>query len=738
MNTSIISEIEGIKRKILNEIEMLKHNKELNYLCDYLTSVLNNMEYDNTDDLSLKKYKARLEVFLSLVMGYLNKILLSKTNESIFDNTTEEHNNKRKELESSIEEDINYLVTNIPFLGENLLDKYSKLKNKYNLEFDETINSTKRRLNVDLGIIDEPIYSLYPDTNTVCSSYINTLIAFKSLYIDPLKQLIDNDKKVREIFKRAYNTLKDEKALDAVKQLEQNYINKVNECCDKKSSLYLLASQETMIRDGLKLDGIVDDEETRLRYERKIKWLDLNSLVDTVLDIEKYVNATGRLSEEFYLAVYALVEKDKYMLRKYNECNHLYERLSDITKANIERIFLKRIEDREDSYEIILKLKKDGYLSVFDENYQTFFNTCEFRIKNDFRLEDYKKDMPYKLDIVRGNFIDTHFNLIEKKTGKRLGSYFNTQERELISIGDIIKFQYVKVRLNSAYKCCVYLDRNGNKLNTPDGIDIIDYAFGYYIAQNGANKEIYDSNFKLVTTIKNIYSLGGELLIDYNSKKSIIINDNTVVLLDENFKKIGEYYLFHLIDDYSSLYWKICDTDKITFNDGVLTIHFIDAYNKEKHTYYYDFNNMKVIDHFEYPADKEFRINFIYSEGIYPFYDKESRKLGYKDITGTVIGNTEYYATYPFINGVALVSDYTTDHLFINRNGETTKCSTMEHGYGFDNIYRYNLRDKYYDQFNAKRESHKVIRNTNSYYIPCRKYISEIDFDNPESIKKIS
>ena len=73
---NILNEIEYLKEKIDNEIELLSYYKELSYVCDKLKEELASHKYSLDNVLSMKKYKAFLEVFLTQRIGYINKLIV--------------------------------------------------------------------------------------------------------------------------------------------------------------------------------------------------------------------------------------------------------------------------------------------------------------------------------------------------------------------------------------------------------------------------------------------------------------------------------------------------------------------------------------------------------------------------------------------------------------------------------------------------------------------------------------
>ena len=736
MEFKIISDIEGLKRKILNEIEMLKYHKELNYLCSFLETELNNMQTNSYDEKELKKLRAELEVFLELIMGRLNSLMINNNSKSVFDNTPEEKKKKLQELEEIIEDKINYLKENIPFLGEKINLLFISMKEKYQDDYNHTIEITRKRLNADLGMKNVIKLSLYTDTNTLDTSYINNLEAFKALYIDPLEPLIANDKKVKEIFKRAYETLTEEKALETVKMLEQNYINQVNECNDKKSSLYLIAVQERMIEDGIRLDSIIDSEETRLKYQDKIKYLRFNASDSTVLEIEEYVNRTGYFRDEFYLVVYALIEKEKYMKNKYSiECS-LYNKLSETTKANIEKIFLDRIKDREDSFDIIMRLKKDGYLSVLDDAYQETIAGLEISIKTSIETEDLFEPSRIKLEEVTTGILEKHTNLILKKNGKRLNTYFYISDKELKDFEDITKFEYLKYKASGFELRIEYYDKEGRRIKPGEkDLNIKEQVFDFYITGKDDKKTVYDKNFNKLFDVTDKYPYGAHMYVDYRSRKIILFNEEfrKIFIYDENFNEIAAYNAGDLISDFKSYRHQFVYVNDCCFNEGVFTFYYKEKDTEKVTVCYYDFNNMKELDSFPMTTT-EVRSRLVYSEGAYPYYDEAKYRFGFKDKEGNIIVEPTYYRVGPFINGIAYGSTF--DHGFVNRNGEVTQTKRIEElsKYSFD--YFVNLKDYYYEQYNSIDKIRGRVISNNTYLINEYLPILDIDFDNKGKVLK--
>ena len=315
----LIREIKDLKNKIINEIKAFSFHSDLSYITEILLKEINNYEYKDDNMLSLKKYRAFLESFYQVVIVPINKMIVEQKNKSIFDTSKEEDNKEITLLEKEIEELLEYIKENLPTLGEDVSREYKKLKDKHQEEFEYTINTTRRRFNIDKGIENESLLSLYSDTLTLERLYLNKLKAFKKVHIDDIKIFIDNDKRIKEIFKNAYETLTEEEAQEAIKKLEENYLKSIEECMKSDivfSKSNILKVQDSMIKNGLQLDVLINKTKEKNSIYERIAKMTLNTELKDILELEKYVERNGLFAEEFYKNIYAIIEKEEYDYKK--------------------------------------------------------------------------------------------------------------------------------------------------------------------------------------------------------------------------------------------------------------------------------------------------------------------------------------------------------------------------------------------------------------------------------------
>lgn len=734
---NIKDDISNIKEKINNEIEALRFYQELSYVCDLLKREIDCYKYDANNEFELKKYKGFLEDFLDNKIGYINSLIVKRTGNSVFDNRDKENYEKLEEIKNDISNLLSYIENNFPVIGKNVSQEFEKINKYYENELKDAFNSSKRRFNVDIGINKEPVLSVYCDTSSVLRSYINSLNAFKTTYVDNIKIIVDNDIKVKELFKRAYETLKEPRVIVAVKELESNYINEINKSMNSISvNSNILLIQDNMIKNGLQLDKIIDIEKAKNTNYQKIVNIDFNyNNIDELLEIEDYVNREDIFKEEFYKVLYALIEKEKYIYYKYNVLPKIYNRIKEKSRIIIEKMFLERIKDLNDyeKEEIVINLKKNGFLKVMDYKYKEMFDGHNFTIQSSYDKELISDDntLYYKHD--KKGLSYPCFDIINKKTGKRVEHIYGTKNNEetLVRFGDIYRFCAHQIKTFGDKDIIYYYTIDGKKIRPfKDNSKIIKKVLDYYIVYNKDGEIIVDSNFNKIMDL-HTFNIHRDMLVDY-TYNNILIYDSCRMMLslyDNCFNLLKEIPISNVICvDNNPIISLNSETNM--FNDGVVSILVNDT--KDKYICYYDVINDKKIDFFKIISDTSL---YGYSEGLYPFYDHGKIALGYKNINGDIVLEPNYLQANPFFGGCAqVVKSLSIAQSFINYNGDITeKHEIFDYG---NNFIRVNSSKKQYEVLCESDKKHYIIRANNYYSIDISDKIINLDL-NENTNKKL-
>ena len=733
---NIKEDINNLKEKINNEIKELEFYPELSYVCDGLKKEISDYKFNEDNEFELKHYKAFLEVFLDEKIGYINSMIIKKNNESIFDNQKEDEYKELVELKNNISELLSYIENNFPVIGKEVSLEFDKINKYYENEFTNAFDSSKRRFNVDIGINKEPVLAIYSDTSSVLRSYINALNAFKITYVDNIKVIVDNDIKVKELFKRAYETLKEPRVIEAVKELESNYINEISKSMNSISAhSNILLIQDNMIKNGLQLDKIIDMEKEKNTNYQKIINMDFNyNNMDELLEIEDYVNKYDIFKEDFYKVLYAIIEKEKYVYYKYNVLPKIYDRITEKSRIIIEKMFLERIKELDDfeKQEIVTKLKKDGFLKVMDYEYQDFFKEHNFSIQTSYDKKLIINDDTLDYQCNKKGISYPRYDIFNKETGKIIDSVYgySNDYKVFARFGDVYRFCAHKIRTFGNKDVVYYYTKDGKKIKPfKDDSKIINNFLDYYIVYNNDGEIIVDANFNKIMDYKTL-SVHRDILVDY-SNKSILIYDEysrMLSLYDNSFKLLKEIPISKAVClDNNPI---ISLNDKMNmFNDGVVSILINDKI--DKYICYYDVINDKKLDYFKIHSETTL---YGYSEGLYAFCVKDDFLQGYKNINGEVVLKPNYLQANPFFDGCAQVTEnLSIVQGFINYNGDITEKQKFL-GYG-NNFVRINASKKQYEVFCESDKNHYIISVNNFYNIDNSDKIINLDFDNNNNIK---
>ena len=230
-----------LKEKIIVAIDNYGHYPDLKYTKEYLLSELNSKEYNKDDDISVKVYYAWLLSFYENIIVFLNKCIIDKKNDNIFDNSDNSQLDKINELQEEIEKTLNDVNKTYPEFSDNMINSYNALKEYYQTEFNNVLDISQKRFNIDIGIIDKPIerriiidrendcdkvitlpetpiFSLYPDAYTVRQFHINRLECFNKS-CESIRIFYETDQKIKQILKNAYDVITDPDAILMIKEI---------------------------------------------------------------------------------------------------------------------------------------------------------------------------------------------------------------------------------------------------------------------------------------------------------------------------------------------------------------------------------------------------------------------------------------------------------------------------------------------------------------------------------------
>ncbi len=397
-------------------------------------------------------------------------------------------------------------------------------------------------------------------------------------------------------------------------------------------------------------------------YYDRILNMTLNTDENEILDLCNFVTTNSLYEDEFYQNLYALVEKEKYLAKKYNYKLSLYPKLSNQVKERLENIFVDKYSNgiSEDCAVLLDTCHKYGYVNVLDPRYSIYFDTCHFQNKQQFDLDEGKcdvfyRDFSHKNVIVRvSNREDIHIaprearKDIKRNVFRNVGRV-NDKDSDYYFIG----LNYIDVIGLTSYWNFAIDRETGKRIGLPYKVGFAPYyMLGYFIRCKGMGDivEFYDHRFRKKMSVNHV----SKFAVDYKLERFIIADDvNLVHIYDKNLELKD-------IVDLGMLYHnaRVCKV-----NDGVMSLYLYDSYK----VVYYDYINHREIDSFKYMGSHCNR--FVYNEGLYPFVD-DNEKSGYKNIEGDTLIEPKFSSTYPFIGNIAPVYT-TTKSLIINRCGET-------------------------------------------------------------------
>ena len=595
-----------------------------------------------------------------------------------------------------------------------MINSYNALKEYYQTEFNNVLDISQKRFNIDIGIIDKPIerritidrendcdkvitlpetpiFSLYPDAYTVRQFHINRLECFNKS-CESIRIFYETDQKIKQILKNAYDVITDPDAILMIKEIENNYLNGIRQSIkDKFIFLGPDQIQESMSKSCEYIEEMTNREITKNNYYQKIMGMTLNTSVDEVIDILNYVDSNNLFEEEFYYNLYVLLEKEKYLKANFNAEPKIYSQLNDKQKMKLERMFVDRLNDYSeiDAAKTSEQLIKYGYINTLDINYQNYFASCSFVNEQEF---DMIEEKPY----MRMGTIDYRTKYGDIVLCKTL--YVNYTDRDDVHItakqkGD--STHYFEGVGNSKFDNHDYILLKKSTLSnfalsyhTGDIIKLRgaaknceDYFLNYFVYKKDNILYLFDKKSKLKKVIKNVFSCYIDAV-----KELIIISNGAgyLSIYDKNLELIKEIDM----SSFAGGIYRICMA-----NDGVITI----LLNDDDEILYYDYINMKIVDKFKknyYTSDD----GFVYSEGLYCY--TEDNHSGYRDINGVIRIKPQFTYAGPFLGNVARVC-YGDKKGIIDRAGNFTEEKDYRNKL-FENMKK-KIRERYPNCSNFKQ-----------------------------------
>ena len=660
-----------LKDKILNEIESFGYYNEFKYVKDILLNELNSYHYDENNEFELKKYYAWLLEFFEGRIEVINKRIIDNENDSVFDNSSLEHDECIQGLEKEIEEKLDYVTNN--YIGfDSIVESYNKLKKDYQEEYQVVLNNTKKRFDSELGLIDEPIpevitvifdkeyvlpkepvLSLYKDIESLRESYIRGLICFNQVY-DNIRLFIEKDKEIKKVFEKAYDVITDQEICEVIKNIENDYHNGINNSIS--NGLMFLGPEQ--IQDKMtdacnKIEELTEKEIEKNKYHRIISEMTLNTDAYVVLNALNYIETNHLFEEEFYYNLYYLVEYEKYLVNRFRTTPKLYPELGVSIKNSLEKKFIDRLSEcsEDDASKMIDLLKKYGYEKVVDLKCKEFFDKQDLTNNQEFDIDEGKctswrgMQKYYNLNVMFSNRVDMHITPIMK--GDKVYHFSNAQKHD----GNSPDYFYIERQFcEIAPEEYFIINRETGKCTRiPHRIGTFpSYNFGYFYHGYRYKKykeknwiyDFYNEKFELIKRFEETDSVYADCV-----RKCFIMNrfDNQIEIYNQNLELEKTFNLNDLLDDARIR----------SANDGVMVI------KSDEKVMYYDYVNMKVIDSFK--DSKGWHTTYGYSEGLYDYRD-DNEKYGYKNINGEVVLPPIYDVTAPFLCNVAPV--------YINEQGE--------------------------------------------------------------------
>lgn len=642
-------EIEILKNKIKIEIESFAYHSDTKHIKDTLLEELNSKEYDENDELSVKEYYAWLKSFYEVKIASINQAIINDKNGNIFDNSTEEQLEKISLLKKEIEEDLNYITTNYPEFNESTIKLYNEINEYYEEAYNIVVDNCKNKFNLEVGVKDDStekirnILSVFKDAYSVRESYIAKLEVFNAS-CDSIKIFNEKDKKIKEILAKAYKVIDDEETIKVIKEIENNYDTGIRQSVKDE----LLISGPDKIQKKMEescgmIEDMTNSEIKRDYYLREIKNMTLNIDVKKLMDIKEYVDNNDFLKDLFYNNLYILVEKEKFLVRKYHDIRRIYPLLDEKTILGLEEKFLKRLEflSEEEASNVVTELKRNGYSNTLDKKYLEFFENQEFTNNQEVYSEDTKYSLrhlsEFHEDSSHTYWAEFAFSDVEGAHVRKIWPIFR-KFKHLHNVDTYGKnFAFIDYEGMLRRKFAVVDFKTGKIVIVPRKIKgwRVDCQLGYYLRwYRKTDKDcwtitITTPDFEIVRVLHDVV----EYRVD-NIKKQLIVCDKyyKVSIYDQNLdlvKTINMNYDFNLIEANDGV--TSVKTDKDIMFCDTLTFDVIDSCKKS--------NEMGTSLH-------------AYSEGLYNYVDKNGL-VGYKNLNKDIVIEPKYLKAGPFLDNIA-------------------------------------------------------------------------------------
>ena len=650
----LLQKIDVLKNKIVLAINSFGFYSEFKYIRAILFDELNSYNYELSDEMSLKKYYAWLQEFYEGRIEVINKRIADNDNNSVFDNSTDEQHNEIKKHKKEIESLLEYIKNNYPEFSKSIIEAYEKLNKYYEEQYKFILENGKKKLNIDLGIGKEPALSLYQDAYVLMRSYIIKLDNFNALCSN-MKKFVEKDTRIKETFRRACEIINDSSVIEMINKMEINYKQAMEISIKNSFSLGGIESiQENVLNQCIKLEELISKENEKKDYYNQIFNMTLNIEFDKLMEIINYVETNNIYKEELLNNLYALIEKEKYLLKNYNSEPRIYNALSENLKVELEKKFISGLIDykEDEATDIINKLKKYGYIRVPDKKYYDYYSKQSFDNEIELDIEEpkykiinsvYKTEYPtdsfgyyrdrWRFTLVISDRKDLPIRSLNHLSYENDIVFMKKNAQYIIEMRDYLILGY---GIDNDKKVIINLKTGkATKIKQRMNEQVFDLILGYDTKKK--KLFVYDSCFKLVHTVDNYNDVNA----DYRKYQFLIKKDDKpdINIYDKDFNFVKS---IKLPFEYEYM---------IFANDGVLTLR---CANDE--IIYYDYINMKKIDSFKYSniLFQELVMQYVYSEGLYVYNDKKEYK-GYKDLEGNIVIEPKYIYATPFVGNVAVV-----------------------------------------------------------------------------------
>ena len=373
----------------------------------------------------------------------------------------------------------------------------------------------------------------------------------------------------------------------------------------------------------------------------------LNTDLETILDLNAFVEQHHLFEEEFYKNLYVIIEKEKYLVSTLRAKPFIYPSLSDKTRNIIERMFIDKLSNysEEEANSITEELVRNGYFNVLDRDYLDYFKGCEFDNKPSF-------------DIIESNYViikayninsTVDIDVILSKRGDLQINYSRMHLRDTrYSFKDVefsggINSHYIFVRELSKKRRFAIDIKTHKLLRVPnsygwDTTNIFDDVVCVYRSGGYAPIE----KIMVCNKSKQIYELDNadDYCEDIVNKLLLVSyrNRNAVDVFDSNYNLVKTIDFSHL-SDRLILY---------SAHDGIMLFRVGNVCT------YYDYINMKEIDCFTSNGRHNYSL-FGYSEGLYNYVDSNTGLVGYKDLNHNIVIKPKFTDAGMFYDNSAYV-----------------------------------------------------------------------------------